>query len=60
MTQCMGRRGERGRTGVFDGLTLLIQDTRYINKPKSDLSRNYIIHKVGRRKRKGISIPFIG
>lgn len=25
--QCMGRRGARGRTGVFDGLTLVLHNT---------------------------------
>ena len=28
MIYCMGRRGARGRTGVFDGLTLIIHNNQ--------------------------------
>lgn len=31
MLQCIGRRGARGRTGVFDGLTLKIENSRLTN-----------------------------
>lgn len=34
--QCMGSRGARGRTGVFDGLTLIIKKNIKVNRPKEE------------------------